>query len=343
MKQLKLGLLSTARINEWSVIQVMPRLGSFSLHAVASRDEARADHYGRKYAIPKRYGKYGDLISDPEIDAVYISAPNALHYEWTRKALLAGKHVLCEKPLSHDPAQILEIERVARANGLRVVEAMHYRQHPDIIKAIEIIRSGCIGEIEFISVYFFSNVRHRDDIRLQETLLGGALMDVGCYCLDLIRWISGDDSPKINETNFAYGDTGVDMTTRVSLLCHRKIPAQFHCSLEADSFDCGAEIRGARGTVLLKYPFLPVIEDTTESRSLFSCAVSGEAAKESWRYSTRTSYFYQLRCFREALDAGPAESPPVTGSYYNAALIAKILRNQRPQKPKYQLTAGHNL
>jgi predicted dehydrogenase len=324
MNRLRLGLLSTARINEWSVLQVIRELSDISLLAVASRNEARANNYGEKHDIPRRYGKYGDLIADPDIDAVYISLPNALHYEWTREALLAGKHVLCEKPLCSDPEQVLEVEEIARKNGLRVVEAMHYRHHPDTLRAIQIIKSDFMGEIEFVDVYFFSNVRERDDIRLNASLSGGALMDIGCYCLDLIRWVTGDDAPKIIEVKAALGGMNVDMSTQVTLLCHRRIRARFHCSLESESFDCGAEIGFGEGSVLLKYPFLPAIKEKSGSKALFSCAISGASGPRPWRYCSGTSYFYQLQNFRDAIQGVTDGSSLMTGSHYNAALLAAI-------------------
>lgn len=324
MALLRLGILSTARISERCILQVLPDISDVLLLAVASRTEAKAREYSKKHGIPKFYGSYQDLLLDPEIDAVYVPLPNSLHIEWTSQALAYGKHVLCEKPMSCDTAQVLAIEALARKKNLYVMEAMHYRYHPDILKAVSIIRSGYIGDIREVNVSFVWDLHDRNDIRLRPDFDGGALMDIGCYCLDFIRWVTGDNQPRLVEANAIWCNSGVDVTTWGTLLCHDKIVAKFYCSLNSIAFECKAEILGTQRSLELKFPFLPVVKSADTVSHLFSCHIHEADREMQWQYCMKSSYFFQLQEFHDAIQRGC--SSPLIGqnSYYNAALIAQV-------------------
>ncbi|HEX8247408.1 MAG TPA: Gfo/Idh/MocA family oxidoreductase [Pyrinomonadaceae bacterium] len=323
MASLRLGIISTANINQRAVIQVLPHLKGVELFGVASRSKAKARAYRHKYKTPKAYETYEELLSAPELDAVYISAPNALHAELTIRALMQGKHVLCEKPLCSDPAQALVIEELARKRNLYVAEAMHYRHHPSLREAVAEIRAGIIGEIKNIDVSFVWDLQNPRDIRLDPALGGGALMDVGCYCLDFIRWLTRDDEPTLLEASAEYSESGVDTSITAELLCSDTISAKFHCDLHAEAFDCRAAISGTRGSVLLRYPFLPVTSDSQSAEILFSYEVNGE--KRNVDIPEKTSYLYQLKNFRDRIQNGlPAIEPARTDFYYNAVILGKI-------------------
>jgi predicted dehydrogenase len=293
------------------------------LLAVASRNKARASAYCLKYKIPKSYGTYEELLSAPELDAVYISAPNALHGELTIRALRQGKHVLCEKPLCSDSSQALIIEELARKQNLYVAEAMHYRHHPALRKAAAEIRTGIIGEIRNIDVSFVWDLQNPRDIRLDSALGGGALLDVGCYCLDFIRWVTGDGEPTLLEAAAEYSESGVDTSITCKLLCSDEISAKFHCDLRAEAFDCRAEISGTRGSVLLRYPFLPVTSDSRTAEVLFAYEINGR--NRNAPIPKKTSYLYQLKNFRDRIQNGLSTIAPArTDFYYNAVILGKI-------------------
>ena len=340
MASLKLGILSTARINERCVLQVTPRISGVSLLAVASRSEEAARDYSLKHAIPRFYGGYDALLADPDVDAVYIPLPNALHIEWTRRALSSGKHVLCEKPMSADASEVLAIRELAQSKNLYVAEAMHYRHHPVLRDVVSAIHGGVVGEVEELEVSFVWNLRNKGDIRLRPELDGGALMDVGCYCLNFIRWITRDQQPRVTEAHAEWSETGVDIALNATLFCSERTRASFHCDLSAEAFECWAKISGSRGSLLLRYPFLPVVLESQqgEEEILFSC--KAEDGKElSIDVPARTSYFYQLQNFRDLVGSGhfaesdgPA-SRSLTDAFYNAALIAEIRDRVRKSGP----------
>jgi predicted dehydrogenase len=173
------GIISTAKIGTEKVIPGMQRSKRGTVEAIASRDEARAKKAAAELGIPRAYGSYEALLADPDIDAVYNPLPNNLHVEWTIKALQAGKHVLCEKPLGMDAA---DAERLAAAAGERhVMEAFMVRFHPQWLRARELVRSGRIGALKAVQVFFCYDNRDPQNIRNIPETGGGALLDIGCY------------------------------------------------------------------------------------------------------------------------------------------------------------------
>ena len=177
--------------------------------AVASRDTTRAHLFASEMDIPQSYGDYQALLDDDEIDVVYIPLPNHLHKEWTLRAAEAGKHILCEKPLALDAKECREMIAGAQANGVQLVESFMYRHHPRILAAKEMVRSGMIGEIRTIESAFTFKLENADDIRYQPEMGGGALMDVGCYCVNLSRLMAGRE-PITVQARAVWAQSGVD-------------------------------------------------------------------------------------------------------------------------------------
>jgi predicted dehydrogenase len=185
------GLLSTARINDKFLAGVAESRESAVL-AVASRDRQRGDRYAAERGIPRAYDSYDALLADPDIDAVYISLPNSMHLEWTGRALRAGKHVLCEKPLSRRPADVAAAFDLAEREGRLLMEAFMYRHHPQTARLADLVRSGAIGRLRLIRTSFSFNATDPADVRLTTELDGGSLMDVGCYCVNAARLLAGE-------------------------------------------------------------------------------------------------------------------------------------------------------
>jgi D-xylose 1-dehydrogenase (NADP+, D-xylono-1,5-lactone-forming) len=179
MAPVKWGIVSTANINR-KLIPGAHASDKVELAAVASRDHARADAYAREWKIPRAYGSYEDLLADPEIEAVYISLPNTLHCEWSMKAMKAGKHVLCEKPLSRSPQEVAETFAVAERTGMLMSEAFMWRHNPQTKKLQELVDGGAIGELRLIRSAFSYSLYDETNIRLRTDVDGGALMDIGC-------------------------------------------------------------------------------------------------------------------------------------------------------------------
>src|SRR5438874_5228194 len=192
MSKIRWGVLSTARIGQNHVIPGMQQ-GTYSEGtAIASREQRRAETVAQKFGIARAYGSYDQLLADPDVDAVYIPLPNEQHVPWSIKALEAGKHVLCEKPiaLSADEAKTL-LEAASRDPDLKVMEAFMYRHHPQWQRTKELVAGGAVGDVRTIqSLFSYSNLDPAN-IRNRAENGGGGLMDIGCYNISLSRFIFG--------------------------------------------------------------------------------------------------------------------------------------------------------
>ena len=261
------GLLSTAWIND-RVIAAAEGTAAARIVAVASRDGARAAAYARKRSIATAYGSYEDLLADPAVDAVYVSLPNHLHVEWTMAALRAGKHVLCEKPLSANLSDARAVVRAARESGRCVEEGFMWRHHAQTLSVEELIAEGAIGRPAGASARFgfdliaehpertggsAGTTRWQEDSRMRPEMEGGALMDVGCYCVDAIRRFAGE--PRAITADAEFGETGVDVTTRCLLEHEDGETSRLECGIVMPRCE-ELTIRGGEGTIEVSSPFL---------------------------------------------------------------------------------------
>ena len=179
--------------------------------AVGSRDITRAQAYADEHGIERVHGSYEDLLADPEVDAVYIPLPNSLHVPWSVRALEAGKHVLCEKPLSRDPARVEEAFDAAERAGRVLMEAFMWRFHPQTEELVRLVRDGAVGEVRLVRTAFgFGGISGTENVRLQTALEGGALMDVGCYCVSALRLLCGEPL-RVSGEQVLGGDGGIDI------------------------------------------------------------------------------------------------------------------------------------
>jgi xylose dehydrogenase (NAD/NADP) len=227
---MRLGLLSTARIND-AVLAAAAESDRVDVVAVASRDGQRAQTYAHEHGIGRAHGSYDALLEDSEVDAIYVSVPNSLHHEWTMSALQAGKHVLCEKPYSRDPADVEEAFATARDAGLVLMEAFMYRHHPQTHAIAAYARDGALGKLLSVRSTFTFPLASLTDVRARPELAGGALMDVGCYCVSGSRLIAGEPvSVLADETK---GPTGVDMAFYGTMRFADDVVGQFEASFVA--------------------------------------------------------------------------------------------------------------
>ncbi len=229
-RKLRWGILSTANIGRAAFIPAVQASKKGEVTAVASRDAKNGAEFAAQLGVPRSYGSYEALLEDPDIDAVYIPLPNSLHYEWTIKAALAGKHILCEKPLALDAIQCQEMDAAAKENGVLLMEAFMYRFHPRTEKVIDLVRSGTLGDLRMIQSSFTFKLTRPDNIRLNAGLGGGALMDVGSYCVNICRTLVGRQPEEV-QAIANWTNSGVDGQMIGCLVFANGIMAQFDCAL----------------------------------------------------------------------------------------------------------------
>jgi len=256
---MRLGIISTAHINRL-VIPGAKASEKVDLVAVASRDRRRAEEYARTWEIEQAYGSYEALLLDPDVDAVYVSLPNTLHCEWSIKALEAGKHVLCEKPLSRHPADVEAAFDAAERAGRLLSEAFMYRHNPQTARLVELVREGAIGELRVVRSTFSYALYEPDNIRLRTDVEGGSLMDVGCYCVSGSRLLAGEPEELVGR---AYvGPTGTDWVFAGLMRFPGDVLALFDCGTCLPNRD-ELEAIGTEGSLFVDDPWhcrAPVLE-----------------------------------------------------------------------------------
>jgi xylose dehydrogenase (NAD/NADP) len=286
------GILSTARINE-KFLAGIAGSSACDVLAVASRDRPRADAYASAHGIGRAYGSYEELLDDPEIDAVYVPLPNSLHLEWTGRALEAGKHVLCEKPLSRRAADVEAAFDLADAEGRLLMEGFMYRHHPQTARLAELVSTGAIGRLRLVRGSFSFPLADPADVRMSRGFDGGALMDVGCYCVNAARMLA-DEAEQAGALAVIGGD-GVDITFVGSMRCPHGVLAHFDVGFVlSDRHDL--EVVGEDGTLYVRDPWhcrspgielrrrgtvewieIPPANPYTLEADNFAAAISGEA------------------------------------------------------------------
>jgi len=226
-KPVNWGIVSTADINR-KVIPGAQASQKVELLAVASRDAARAQAYAAEWEIPRAHGSYEELLADPEIDAVYISLPNTLHCEWSIRALEAGKHVLCEKPLSRHPEEVAAAFDAAKRAGRHLMEAFMWRHNPQTARLTQLVAEGSIGELRLIRSAFSYGLYDESNIRLKTEVEGGALMDVGCYNVSGSRLLGRGEPERVFGEAW-YGPTGTDWVFTGTMRFPGDVIATFDC------------------------------------------------------------------------------------------------------------------
>jgi predicted dehydrogenase len=247
------GILGAAHIAQKSLIPAMRESRTGVAAAVASRDLAKARAFAEANGVPVAYGSYEELLADPAIDAIYNPLPNALHAEWTIKALDAGKPVLCEKPFTVTAAEARQVAEHSRARGLPVAEAFMYRFHPQTVRVQNMLADGAVGELHTIQASFTVTIPNPEtNIRFRQVTGGGSLYDLGCYPVSLMRLLAGEPAQWA-----AFGvlnAEGVDLRAAGTLGFPGGVTGAFTCDM--GSFRAqDADIRGTEGRIRLRTPF----------------------------------------------------------------------------------------
>jgi xylose dehydrogenase (NAD/NADP) len=277
------GVLSTANIGRAAVNPAIQASKNGRLVAVASRDASTAKAFAEAHGIPESEGSYQALLDRDDIDAVYIPLPNSLHREWTIRAAEAGKHVLCEKPLALSAAECRDMEAAAREHGVKLMEAFMYRFHPRFRSLIELVRDGRIGQTAAVRSAFTFRLRSADNIRLDPDLGGGALMDVGCYCVNVSRTVVGEE-PESAQATATWTVRGVDQRLTGVLRFPGGAVAHFDCALDVERNEV-FEVAGTDGSLRVPAAFLPGTADVEieESRGREGAARHVIAGADEYR------------------------------------------------------------
>jgi D-xylose 1-dehydrogenase (NADP+, D-xylono-1,5-lactone-forming) len=245
------GLLTTARINE-AIIDGVGRSDVAEIVAVASRDRERAEAYARDRAIERAHGSYDELLADPDVEVVYVALPSSLHVEWSIRALEAGKHVLCEKPMSRDPLAVEHAFDVAERNDRLLMEAFMYRHQPQAKRLRELVQEGAIGEPRLVRAAFAFPLDRPNDVRWDPELGGGALLDLGCYCVSGSRLVAGEPESVFAQRVLA--PAGADVRFAATLRFPNDVLGQFDCGFDLPPRRV-LEVVGGDGSLVLEPAF----------------------------------------------------------------------------------------
>ena len=321
---LRWGVLSTARILD----DLRPAFGSSpaaELAAVASRDAGRASRYAAEHGIPTAYGSYEELLADDSLDCVYVPLPNALHAEWARATLEAGKHVLCEKPMTPAAAEAAELFELAAARGLVLMEAFMYRHHPKTRLLRQVVEEGRIGAPLLARLKFhFRCEDPATDIRFRPDLAGGALRDVGCYCVSLANYLAGEAPVQVG-ASARFSESGVDELFAGTLRFEGGLIAAFDCGMTS-ALEVGVEVIGSDGRVEVEMPWYAHLEP-------LSIRVDTEAGSEELAAPGADAYQLEIDNFCAAVrgDEEPAISPEET--LRNLETLERLLAAATTDRP----------
>ena len=266
MTILRWGILGPGRIAPRSVRAIAASRRAVAV-AVASRNAERAAGFAAEHGIPQSFGSYDALLASAEVDVVYISLPNHLHAQWTIRALEAGKHVLCEKPMALTVADVDAIAATCQRTGRIAVEAFMSLHHPQTLRAIELAQGGALGELQLVVGTFSFLLTHPGDPRVERSMGGGSLWDVGCYPVNLSRRIAGEEPDRVGA--FARFDAnGVDRTFIGQLHFPSGLLAQFDSGFAAPDRE-RVEIVGSEARLILDAPFLPAPDGPLPSLTMW--------------------------------------------------------------------------
>ena len=307
-KKLRWGILSTAKIGIRQVIPAIQASNNGIVAAIASRDVNKAQAVAKQFNIAKSFGSYAALLESPDIDAVYICVPNSMHHDWTIRAAERGKHILCEKPIALNAFEAEEMIAAAQDHKVLLMEAFMYRFHPQFARVKELIDQGTIGQVKTIRSSFCFFLNRPGDIRREKDLGGGALMDIGCYCVNMARLIAGGEPTEV-QGKAIFGKSGVDESMMGMFRFPKDILALFDCSFQTDYREW-LQVQGTEVRLEVVRPIKPM------NNPADLIVVRGEKADELFKPTTYTvpaANHFQLMVehFADAvLNGTPLRYPP---------------------------------
>jgi predicted dehydrogenase len=286
------------------------------LKSIAARDLARAKTFASEFGFERAYGSYDALVCDPAIDAVYIALPNDLHLPWTLRALAEGKHVLCEKPLALTAAEVLQMQHAEAASGRRVMEAFCHRFHPQFDRARQALAQGEIGDILCAQTHFVGAITDPADFRWCASQGGGAMYDLGCYGVSLLRGLFAAEPIAVHARQTLH--RGVDSRMAAQFEFPDAITAQLFCSFDG-ARQQSLHVVGSRSTLAMDWPFSSKNRETTVS-------IAGTAE----RFAPCDPYVAMVRHFAASVTGAEPMRFGLPDSLAQARVIDQIVADARP-------------
>ncbi|MEE6176639.1 Gfo/Idh/MocA family protein [Mycobacterium sp. 050134] len=315
----RIGILGASRFAPMILVKPARTSEEVVVAAVADRDVSQARAFAAKHGIAKAHESYDSLLADSDLDAVYIVLPNSLHGRWTRAALAAGKHVLCEKPFMANAAEAREIAELAAASGRVVMEAIQYRYHPLTSRTQQIVASGELGKLERVDVALCVLLPRRSNPNVYDySLAGGALMDAGVYAVDMVRTFGGS-TPEVLSAQAKLGRPDIDRAMTAELRFESWLTGGIRCALwSSNLFRASAKLVGDRGELRVLSPAAPHLFHRLSVRSADSQRVE--------RFPARSSFAYQLDAFSAAVLRGEPVKTTPQNAVENMGVIDAIYR-----------------
>ncbi|MBB1153815.1 Gfo/Idh/MocA family oxidoreductase [Amycolatopsis sp. DR6-1] len=310
---MRIGVLGAARVVKQALTDPAKSAPEITVAAIAARDPARARERAARLGIPKVHESYEALLADPDLDAVYVPLPNALHAEWSIRAMEAGKHVLCEKPIASNEDEARRIAGVAAKTGRVICEAMHPLYHGLFDRVAEIMADGTIGEIRHVSARVCFPVPNSKDIRWQYPLGGGALMDLGVYAVAVLRALAGADPAEVTHARAKTRVPGVDRSTDARLRFPGGATGRIKTVMWGwPVFSFTGRVEGTKGKLTVRNPIAPqafnrIVLETGGKKT------SEQAAKLPGTYTCELNAFAAAILRGEPLRTGPEHFVPVMG------------------------------
>ncbi len=318
MSTIRWGILSTADIGMVKVTPAIQRAANCEVTAIASRDADRAAAAAGRLNIPAWYGSYEELLAAGDVDAVYMPLPNDMHVEWTVKAAEAGKHVLCEKPLGMTAAEARRMAAACDDAGVKLAEAFMYRHHPTWVEARRLVTEGAIGALQAVQSWFSYYNDDPDNIRNRMENGGGAIMDIGCYNINLSRMVFGAEPVRIESAVRRDPAMGIDIVSSAVLEFPGSGQATFTCSTRAEDYQ-RVHIMGSTGRIEIEIPFN--IPPDRETRIFITRG--GES--ETMTFPAVDQYTIQAELFAQAILDDTAVAVGIEDAIANMEVIEAIL------------------
>jgi len=313
---IRIGVLGAARIAPTAIVAPARLVPGVEIVAIAARQTERARRFAAAHGIPTVHARYEDVLGDPNVDAVYIPLPNSLHCEWSLRALAAGKHVLCEKPIASNLQEALRMADAAEKSGRVLMEAFHYSYHPLAARMRAIVESGELGRVRHIDTRMCIPLLRPSDIRLRYDLAGGAVMDTGCYAIHMARHLTGAE-PTVVSAQARLHSPEVDRYVVAALEFAEGYSGRIECSLKSRKLlDIQAIVTGDEGVLRVFNPVLP---------HLFHVMLVRSGQRIRWeRVQGRTTYCYQLEAFVGAVRLGVQPSTGPEDFVANARVLDSV-------------------
>jgi predicted dehydrogenase len=322
-EKIKWGIMGTAKIGVQKVIPAMQKSQYCEISAIASRNIEKANTVAGQLNIEKSYGSYEELLADQEVEAIYIPLPNHLHVYWATKALEAGKHVLCEKPIGMNaPEAQLLAGTALKYPELKVMEAFMYRFHPQWQKVRELIKDGAIGEVKTLQSFFSYFNTDPENIRNKADIGGGALMDIGCYCISFARFIFEEEPAKVMGEMEFDPEMGTDRLTSGILQFSSGKTSTFTCSTQLMPFQ-QVNILGDKGHIVVEIPVNAPPDEPTK------VTLRTKEKTETFVTGATDQYTLQGDAFSRAIMDGTPVPTPLTDAIGNMKVIDAIVKSAK--------------